>query len=238
MLEIIKTIREAFEVPSWAFVLISGSLGFALFSAGGWLVDRVYQKHMHSPSAPRMQAVNTIRTSLPQESPPPKPSDSPGGKDRAGSKTVKPRSSQIGNISQTSNAPYSPNIVTGDQGQVIINNPPPNPYGAVVTWDYNGAKRSQSGGNMRLVVGDEVGAFQTLLQFESQSKWQSLLESSEAQIKLSPTWPTPYLFAAEANAHLGNLQLAGQQLQAVERTVADNPGYARHIRKVRDLLKP
>lgn len=172
------------------------------------------------------------------QGPPPKtspdPSSNPSDNDKRGGKTVKKKSRQI---NQTSNAPYSPNIVTGDQGQVTINNPPPNPYGAVVTWDYNGGKRSQSPGRIGVNVGAEFGTFQTLFQSESQGDWQSLLKSSQEQIKLTPTWPTPYLFAAEANAHLGNRTLAEQQLDAVERAVSDNPGYAEHIRKVQELLK-
>jgi hypothetical protein len=229
MLETIKTFREAFDfLPSWAFILGSGLVGFVLFSVVGLMVDRIHQKGVHPPSAPATQVSNAH---LSQELSQPKPSNSPA-------KKIEERiKAPIGNISQTSNAPYSPNIVTGDQGQVIINNPPPNPYGAVVTWDYNGARRSQSGGNIKVIVGDEIGAFQTLLRLESQSDWKSLLRSSEEQIKHSPTWPTPYLFAAEANAHLGNLPLAGQQLQAVERTVSNSPDYAPHIRKVRELLK-
>lgn len=233
MFETIKTIREALDVPSWAFILISASLGAALFALSGWMVDRVYQKGMHPPPA---QAASV---SLPHESPPPpKPNDNPGEKDRHRDKTVKRGTSQVGNINQISNAPYSPNIVTGDQGKVTINNPPPNPYGAVVTWDYNGAKRSQSGGTMRVIAGDEIGTFQTLVQIESQSDWQSLLKSSREQMERTPTWPTPYLFAAEANAQLGNLSLAEQQLDAVQHAVSDNPGYAGHIMKVRQLVKP
>jgi hypothetical protein len=231
MFETIKTIREAFDVPTWAFILISASLGSFLFAIGGWVVDRVYQKGMHPPSSPPAQIVNA---SPPQQLPPPKPSGNPGKRDRRGDKTVKHKPSQI---NQTSNAPYSQNIVAGDQAQITITNPPPNPYGAVVTWDYNGAQRSQSPGRANVTAGDELGKFEAMLQFESRSDWQSLLKSSQEQIKLTPSWPTPYLFAAEANVHLGNLTLAEQQLQAVERSVSDNPDYAQHISKVRELLR-
>ncbi|MFI5071802.1 MAG: hypothetical protein ACHP8A_13020 [Terriglobales bacterium] len=230
MFETIKTIREAFEVPSWAFILMSAFMGFLLFAFGAWIVDRVYQKNMRPPSAPLARAV----------SPPPLPqkvvrTTSPITPKRNIGRI--PDEKHPGGIKQTSNSPYSPNIVTGDDARITINNPAPNPYGSVATWDYNGAKRTQGTGFAGVVVGDEVGKFQRLIQLEAQSDWQSLLDASNEQIKSSPTWPTPYLFAAEANVHLNNSALAKQQLEAVERTVFDSPDYASQIAKVRALLR-
>jgi len=234
MFETFKTIREAFEVPSWLFILISATFGFLLFGSIGWIIDRNYQKGMHRP----MSVGTAESVVVPPLQPLTKAEPAPTKPERSGDKPVNerpPKRDRI--INQTSNAPYSPNIVTGDQSPVTITNPLPNPYGATETWDYNGMRRRQSPGVMRGEVGDEAGAFETLRTLQSQGEWTALLQLSTQQIQKSPSWPTPYLFSAEAHAQLGDLDRAKQELAAVQQKVSNSPGYAGHIQRVERLIE-
>jgi hypothetical protein len=233
MIEIIRTIREGLDVRPWIFVVTSGCLGFVLFATVGWLIDRAYQRSIRPPSMPLAQAATAQLPPALSTKPQPHLAKTA----RHGDTPVKKEPPKgRPNINQTSNAPYSPNVVTGDQSTVTITNPPPNPYGATATWDYNGMQRLQAPGVIRGVVGNEVGAFQTLRQLQSEGNWEALLKFSNEQMAQSPSWPTPYLFAAEANAQVGSLALAKQELATVERTVSNNPGYAAHIQRVKQLI--
>lgn len=66
-------------------------------------------------------------------------------------------------------------------------------------------------------------ALDRIEQARNRKDWQSLASLCEGAIAGSPQWLTPYLFAGEAYASLGQIDLAIQRLEYVQRNGARNP---------------
>ena len=112
-------------------------------------------------------------------------------------------------ISQTSTGDDSPNIVA--DGPVTIN-PPQDPNAPVVFYDPNGAKHTQIGNKFILEDGRRT-AFDTIRLLHDSRKWAELAEVCEEEIKATPEWLTPYLYAGVAHANLGDLATARKRLE-------------------------
>jgi hypothetical protein len=132
-----------------------------------------------------------------------------------------------GVVVQTS-GPNSPGIV-GDHNQLTIN-PDVNPNAPVVTYDFNGTKREVS-----YALGYAVDisnktpqndAFRAMEKVQHDEQWQLLREISEQEMKKTPEWLTPYLFAAVASAQLGEIEKAIQLLDYVREKAAGRLDYA------------
>jgi tetratricopeptide (TPR) repeat protein len=99
--------------------------------------------------------------------------------------------------------------------------------GVVDRYDFNGAKRIQSGGSVSVVAGAEFGVFQKLVALEKSRDYAALIRVTEDQIARTPEWLTPYLFLGLAYANTGNTDKALRNLQYVVEQAAGDPQYKR-----------
>ena len=97
--------------------------------------------------------------------------------------------------------------------------------GVISIYDFNGAKREQVAGRTTLTAGTEVGVFHEMSRLESQKQWKDLITLSEAQISKTPTWLTPYLFAGESYAALGDTSKALARFEYVVSQAGSDPQY-------------
>jgi hypothetical protein len=133
--------------------------------------------------------------------------------------------SNDGGISQISNGPNSPNVIgSGNQFN----------FGTGTSYDFNGAKRTSVGGEMRLEVGEEFGAYQQMVLLENKAKWQELAELGETWIRRNPQWLGSYVFASEAYLREGNPDKARILLDYVSKHA---PAEDSHYDRARDVLK-
>lgn len=124
-------------------------------------------------------------------------------------------------------------------GTAIVN-PPVNPYAPVVTYDFNGAKRTTSKGGSKVVVevGEEVGEYGLMAELHDKKDWKTLAEVSEARIKKTPEWLTPYVFAGVALENMGKREEAIKQLEYVFKKSGGQGEYKDAARILRELRKP
>ena len=94
------------------------------------------------------------------------------------------------------------------------------------TYDFNGARRLRTAGQMTVIAGEELQVFKLLVEMHQLHRWGELLSASEVQITKTPTWLTPYLFAGVANANLGNVIAAKIRLQYVVDHAGGDPAYS------------
>jgi hypothetical protein len=104
--------------------------------------------------------------------------------------------------------------------------------GVVDRYDFNGAKRVQSGGTSSVTVGAEVGVFQQLVELEKAKNYAEIIRVAEAQITRTPEWLTPYFFLGVALANTGKRTEAIKRLEFVVNQAAGDPQY----RRAADLL--
>jgi hypothetical protein len=103
---------------------------------------------------------------------------------------------------------------------------PPGQPGAVVDrYDFNGAKRVQSGGASSVTAGAEFGVFQRLVELEKSKDYPEIIRVAEAQIARTPEWLTPYLFLGVAFANTGKRSDAIKYLEFVVKQSAGDPQY-------------
>ena len=98
--------------------------------------------------------------------------------------------------------------------------------GITSTYDYNGAKRETSAGRTGVIVGEEIGVFQKMLELQESNAYSDLIVLCEGQIKKTPTWLTPYLFLGVAYAHQGKKDKAVVNLEHVINEAPGDPNYA------------
>jgi hypothetical protein len=121
--------------------------------------------------------------------------------------------------------PYNSPPIVGDRNTVTIN-PEVNPNAPVKTYDFNGAERTSSPGNMNVVVGAQFEAFQSMVKLQDEKNWTSLRNVSEQEMRKTPEWLTPRLFAAVADMNLGKMDEAIEYLDYVRKKAGGNPDYA------------
>ena len=128
-------------------------------------------------------------------------------------------------VEQHSSGPESPNVATFGNNSPVTITKKPNPYAAVVWYEFNGVKHIQEGNSFQAIAGDEMSVFPQFGQLQEQKKWQELGNLCEQQIAKSPEWLTPYLFSGIAYANLGQKDKAIERLEYVERQSAGNEAY-------------
>ena len=256
MFEIIATIREALEVRPVVFVLISGCLGFVLFAALGWAIDRSYQRRTHPPSTSPGQAAGSpqnpaphpedARVPRPDQTEPPgkRESDRVKAQDRAKNNLASNRA-----VHQESVGANSPNVnieqrTEGANSPIIDSpitvNPEVNAYAPVIIYDFRGNKKIIADGGTRgkAVFGDQQLNFERIIQLHDSKNWAELRDFCEKQMEATPEWLTPYLFGGIAHANLGNSSRAIELLSFVERKSAGNPDYQDAGRILKLLQQP
>ena len=140
----------------------------------------------------------------------------------------KKKSDKPESLVQESHGDNSPNVATfGDNSPATVTiNPEKSPLTSVQTYDFGGARRSDEPGHTRVVAGEETNVFQELVHLQTATDWKGLREASEAQIKKTPEWLTPYLFAGVAYLHLGDKEKAIERLTYVSKKAGGNSAYA------------
>jgi hypothetical protein len=127
-------------------------------------------------------------------------------------------------IQATTNAPDS--AAVGINTGTVTVNPPLNPYAPIHTYDFNGARRTSEPGKEMLDVGEETSVFQKIVQLQATKNWNGLRDICEEQIKKTPEWLTPYLFAGVAYMNLGEAAKATARLAYVKEKAGGNPANA------------
>ncbi|MDQ1558837.1 MAG: hypothetical protein QOD32_1897 [Pyrinomonadaceae bacterium] len=98
--------------------------------------------------------------------------------------------------------------------------------GITSTYDFNGAKRDTSAGRVSVVVGEETGIFQKMVELEKSKSFAELKNLCEVQIKKTPEWLTPYLYLGVAYANLGDRDKAISNLEHVVVNAPGDPAYS------------
>jgi len=97
--------------------------------------------------------------------------------------------------------------------------------GVISLYDFNGAKRVQTAGRTSLTVGPETAVFQNMADLEKKQQWADLIALAEKQISETPSWLTPYLFAAHGYIALGDKFRALERLEYVAAHAGNDPSY-------------
>jgi hypothetical protein len=98
--------------------------------------------------------------------------------------------------------------------------------GVVKRYDFNGGKRTQSGGGSNVVVGAEFNVFQKMVALERSKDFSELIRLAEAQIAQTPEWLTPYYFLGIAFANTNQRDKAIRNLQRVVDEAGGDPEYS------------
>lgn len=107
----------------------------------------------------------------------------------------------------------------------------------VVWYEFNGVKHIQEGNSSTAILGAEMTIFEKLLDLQKERDWPTLRNVCEEQIKKSPEWLTPYLFAGVAYANLGDREQAINRLEYVDKQAAGNSQYSDAARLLEVLRK-
>jgi hypothetical protein len=184
--------------------LIVGVLGAALFCGYWALIERI----ISVSASPQQDSGAHKQDSKPTGSKPEEKktanAESDQKKKEGKNKTVVQEGHGNVNIEQHSEGPNSPNVVTTGPNSPVTINPAVNPNAPIVTYDFNGAKHTQTGNKFVAEMGEQFSKFQEMATLEKEHKWDELRDEAESQIAAAPKWLTPYLFAAEAYGNLGN----------------------------------
>ena len=87
------------------------------------------------------------------------------------------------------------------------------------------------------IAGEEMTVFKKLLDLQKEQDWSTLRNVCEEQIKKSPEWLTPYLFAGVAYANLGEREQAIKLLEYVDKQAAGSSQYSDAARLLEVLRK-
>lgn len=110
-------------------------------------------------------------------------------------------------------------------GTAIVNNPPVNPNAPIITFDFNGGRRSFHQGELSVDMEDEYVEFQRIIELHNKKDWPALLQLTEARIRKTPEWLTPYLFSGIALANLHRYEEMVQRLEYVKEKSAGSEDY-------------
>lgn len=98
--------------------------------------------------------------------------------------------------------------------------------GITGTYDFRGNYRSTSPGSISGVMGARAEVFDRIIELHNSQNWRELSDLCEKEIKATPEWLTPYLFAGVAQVNLGNKARALELLEHVQTNAAGDPEYA------------
>ncbi len=123
-----------------------------------------------------------------------------------------------------------------EQNEELVEKAKMSARGITSMYSYNGAKRQTHGGNVNVVVDEEFGIFQQMLELIKAKDLPNLIKLCEKQIEKTPDWFTPYLFLGVAQADMGLKDEAIKNIRhAVDNTPGD-PDYA-EARKILERLE-
>ena len=111
--------------------------------------------------------------------------------------------------------------------------------GQTTSFDFDGVKRSNKGvGTIDVdFESAETQAFEEIKDLQNAQNWIALRAFCEQEIAKSPQWMTPFMFRGLANANLGDLDAAIQDLEFVVDRVGNSPGYDQAIGLLEKLRK-
>jgi hypothetical protein len=96
--------------------------------------------------------------------------------------------------------------------------------GILTTYEFNGAKREQAGGQHILTVGGELtDDFQKMQEMTTSKQWPALAALCERHITGTPKWLAPYYFAGVAYTMMGNKAKALSRLEHVAKYAQSDP---------------
>jgi len=107
--------------------------------------------------------------------------------------------------------------------------------GITLTYDYWGNRRSTRPGVMIAKMGENAAKFQEILELRDSHNWAQLLDVCEQEMKSTPEWLTPYMFAGIASANLGYREQAIELLRHVDQNAAGDPQYAEAAQLLRRI---
>jgi hypothetical protein len=184
------------------------------------VVDKFRQEH---PSKPRSE---TISVQAPPEAPK-KPAtnlpEKPAEPRRHPNIQVRQKTEgQSITIEQRTEGPSSPIV-----NSPITVNPERNPYAPVIIYDFQGNKKviTEGGTNVHLTVGDQRASFDRMVELQNSHDWSGLRDFCENQMRQTPEWLTPALFAGIAYANLGDKKKAIELLSGVQGKSAGDASY-------------
>ncbi len=214
MFQAVDYLHKALHIESpWAFILtvatLFGLLAFIGMGVVAWIVERGYQHKLESGNIPA-SVPTTVEAQMA------KPVTSRG---------ASVNKSQSHTVIQTGKN----NISQIGTGNVATINPEVNPNAPVITYDFNGAKRTTLPGSNHVEVGEQHTKFTEMSLLERAGKWQELKAAAESQIIAAPGWLTPYLLKAQAIVNLpngkSNREEAIKLCEFVKRKSGGNPEF-------------
>lgn len=217
--------QAATAAPLWWRVLVGVAIGALIFvglpEALRYTNNRERKSWQTSPGGLDANAVAPSAEASPQPAPsipPPTAAPVPAKKEPRPSAQPDPRVvvSAPGGIATVNQS--------GGQNTLIVNNPPVNPTRPVVTYGFNGMKRTSTPGKL---IADPtlVMAFEELSRLELAKDWPALLSRCEAEIRNVPEWLTPLVLKARALAELGKFDEAIPLLESVDQRTRGDAEY-------------
>src|SRR6266404_5106655 len=159
--------------------LIAGISGAALFCGYWAIIDRV----IPASASPKQDASAQKQDSKTPETKPEEKKPAYAGADQKKKdgrhKTVVQEGQGNASIEQHSEGPDSPNVVTTGPNSPVTINSPVNPNAPIVTYDFNGAKHTQTGNKFVAEVGEQFSKYQEMATLEKEQKWDKLRNEAE-----------------------------------------------------------
>jgi tetratricopeptide (TPR) repeat protein len=203
-------------LSAWGFLIVFAMAGWLVW----WRLDAQYKKD-HPGDASTAKAAT--QASEPPAPPPDKPPlanvDTPKSEALASSKKAETGIHVEG--SALTNSP----IQQGEKNTVIYN-PESQPNAGMVTYDFNGTKRITSPGKVSAIGGEELGAFQQMLELEKTEDWSSIATLAESWKKRNPQYLGAYVMLGRAYYKLGRFSEAIDLLEYVIERTPGNPQFA------------
>jgi hypothetical protein len=219
---------------SWKHVLTVFLLSFVLVGSGlflldGWAIRKRAEQDAHTTPPPLPKT--TINPPVSQKTP---PRSLRPQKLSAPSTTVKGNQNVTGNT--LNQGPCSVAQLGGTGNQAIGGNcQVENPYKPVVTYDFNGIKRTTSPG--RLDVDEtEITTFIKMQGYVNAHEWKKLADLAEETMRRIPDWPTPYFAAGEAYACLNDQTKSIQELKHFKEKADDGVSYRGPVSDADNIL--
>jgi hypothetical protein len=112
------------------------------------------------------------------------------------------------------------------------------PYDTKIMYSYDGSQRRtiSQGGTKDVLTVETPYAYNRMAVMVNKRDWDGLILFCQGQRKIDPTWATLFVFEANANVHLGNIDKADSALTHAIAIVGDDQEYKPKIDAVRNAL--
>jgi hypothetical protein len=135
-------------------------------------------------------------------------------------------------INATTNAPDS--VAVGINSGTI--NPPVDPNKPVITYDFDGLRRTRTPQGVSINQSEEV-FFNQMAENATSKNWNAVLTISESEKSKIPAWSTPYFFSGLARANLCQKDKAISDFDYfIKRAPAEDETYKHQIEEARKDL--